>query len=257
MRFEMAKNQVIAIIMPAFNAQASIARAINSVIRQSYVDWQLYIIDDCSTDNTSKIVNNYLHDTRITLIKNNKNLGVASTRNIGILASHETIISFIDSDDEWFSDKLDVQMQELANCAGISASAYFLIDEHKRYLLSFKHDILTKEQFMKKEFRVCFSSILIKRGDNKQILFENIGHEDFLYLYEWLNLFKDIKVSKHPLVNYYVTSGSLSYDKIKACKWHYVLLKKITTLNKLKILKYMIFYMVNAFTLLVKKKLAK
>lgn len=89
MSFASIKNQSIAIIMPTFNAQASIEKAILSVIKQSYSQWRLYIIDDCSTDNTRAIINNYLYDSRITLIKNNQNLGVAGTRNVGLLTCQE------------------------------------------------------------------------------------------------------------------------------------------------------------------------
>lgn len=254
MSFASIKNQSIAIIMPTFNAQASIEKAILSVIKQSYSQWRLYIIDDCSTDNTRAIINNYLYDSRITLIKNNQNLGVAGTRNVGLLTCQESIISFIDSDDEWLPEKLAVQMDVLADQAGITASAYFYIDKQKSLLLSFKNSTLTQEQFIKKEFRVCFSSILINRGNEKNIFFEPIGHEDFLYLYEWLNFFKKMTIINQPLVNYYVAAGSLSSDKAKACQWHYFILNRICKGNHFKKVKYLCFYIINAIHLIMKKK---
>lgn len=246
----------IAIIMPAFNAEATIERAILSVINQSYSEWRLYIIDDCSTDKTRVIINSYLHDNRITLVKNQENQGVARTRNVGLLHCHEQIISFIDSDDEWSPNKLAVQIVDLANQPGIAATAYLYIDKKKSLLLSFKHSTLTLQQFLKKEFRVCFSSIMINRGKHQNILFDEIGHEDFLYLYQWISVFKTMTITNQPLVNYYVAAGSVSSDKVKAFKWHYGILKKIFKYNKNQQLKYMFFYVIHAIQLIIRKRLA-
>lgn len=250
------ENQSIAIIMPAFNAQESIGNSILSVIKQSYSQWRLYIIDDCSTDNTKAIISNYLFDSRIKLIENDENLGVAGARNVGLLTCQESIISFIDSDDEWLPKKLAIQLKVLAGQAGIIASSYFYVDKGKSLLLAFKKITLTQEQFIRKEFRVCFSSILIKRGNENNILFESIGHEDFLYIYQWISLFKEMTIINQPLVNYHVSTGSLSSDKVKSCQWHYFILKRICKGSHIKTFKYMFFYSINALNLILKKKFA-
>ena len=254
MNFASASNPNIAIIMPAFNAEATIERAILSVINQSYAEWRLYIIDDCSTDGTLAKINSYLNDNRITLIKNQENLGVARTRNAGLLHCQEQIISFIDSDDEWLPNKLAIQIVALADQPGIAATAYFHIDKQKTLLLASKYSVLTLEQFIKKEFRVCFSSIMINRGRHENILFDDLGHEDFLYLYQWISVFQTMAIANQPLVNYYVAVGSVSSDKVKACKWHYLILMNICIFNTLQLVNYMFFYFIHALQIIIKKK---
>ena len=89
----------ISVIMPTFNSEDFVQRAISSVIKQSFKDWELIIIDDGSSDNTLKIVNSYTaKDGRIKLVKSLKN-GAGAARNLGIDSSKADLIAFIDSDD--------------------------------------------------------------------------------------------------------------------------------------------------------------
>ena len=91
---------MVSIIIPVLNREKTISRAIDSVIRQTYKDWELIIVDDGCTDNTIKIVNKYTPKYNIRVVKN-KIHGVASARNTGILNSKGDYIAFLDSDDEW------------------------------------------------------------------------------------------------------------------------------------------------------------
>ena len=89
----------ISVIMPTFNSEDFVQRAISSVIKQSFKDWELIIMDDGSSDNTLKIVNSYTaKDGRIKLVKSLKN-GAGAARNLGIDSSKADLIAFIDSDD--------------------------------------------------------------------------------------------------------------------------------------------------------------
>ncbi|HDU5379159.1 TPA: glycosyltransferase family 2 protein, partial [Klebsiella pneumoniae] len=89
----------IAIIMPAYNCEDTIKKSILSVINQTYTNWHLYIINDCSVDNTSIILEDYFLNDKITIIENEENIGAAGSRNRGITLSTEPVIAFIDSDD--------------------------------------------------------------------------------------------------------------------------------------------------------------
>jgi teichuronic acid biosynthesis glycosyltransferase TuaG len=96
--------------MPAYNAAAYIAEAIESVITQKFMDWELLVVNDGSTDGTLKLVQNYSADKRIKLIsQDNKGLGAA--RNVGIRAASGSWICFLDADDLWLNHKLKVQHQ--------------------------------------------------------------------------------------------------------------------------------------------------
>ncbi|MBQ8862929.1 MAG: glycosyltransferase family 2 protein [Clostridia bacterium] len=102
--------KLISIITPAFNAEKYIKSTIESVLSQTYQNWEMLIVDDCSSDNTVKIVEDYCgKDNRIKLIKHSSNKGVAVARNTALSLSKGDYIAFLDSDDMWMPCKLDVQ----------------------------------------------------------------------------------------------------------------------------------------------------
>lgn len=102
---------LISIITPAYNAENFIGETIKSVQQQTYPNWELIIVDDCSKDYTSVLVNDYVkEDHRIRLIKAPQNGGVAKARNIGLENAKGEYIAFVDSDDLWKPDKLEKQL---------------------------------------------------------------------------------------------------------------------------------------------------
>jgi glycosyltransferase involved in cell wall biosynthesis len=114
----MMDHTIVSVIMPAFNVEAYISEAIHSVIRQTYPHWELIVVDDGSTDKTREIVDGYMReDPRIRYI-HQKNSGPAAARNRGIQASRGRYIAFLDSDDIWYLDKLEKQMDFLSSHPG-------------------------------------------------------------------------------------------------------------------------------------------
>jgi len=104
---------MISIIVPTYNRQNLIKDAIQSVVKQTYKDWELIIVDDGSTDNTKSIVSEYTKkDSRIRYFYK-KNGGQGSARNLGVLESKGEYVAFLDSDDEWLEDKLEKQISFL------------------------------------------------------------------------------------------------------------------------------------------------
>lgn len=103
-------GDLVSIIMPSYNTSQYIAETIQSVIDQSYQNWELIIVDDCSTDNTDYVVNK-INDQRITFLKNKKNSGAAVSRNRALREAKGKWIAFLDSDDLWKPDKLEKQIQ--------------------------------------------------------------------------------------------------------------------------------------------------
>ena len=101
---------LVSIIMPSYNTASFIAESIKSVLDQSYKDWELIIVDDCSTDDTDEVVKPYLSDERIKYLKNEKNSGAAVSRNRALRAAKGNWIAFLDSDDLWMPDKLKKQV---------------------------------------------------------------------------------------------------------------------------------------------------
>jgi glycosyltransferase involved in cell wall biosynthesis len=102
-------RKVISVIMPAFNSAKTIARAMDSVINQTYKEWELIVIDDSSTDETSLVINHYLERNKNIRYERNKNKkGVSGARNTGIACAKGDYIAFLDSDDAW----LEIHLQE-------------------------------------------------------------------------------------------------------------------------------------------------
>ena len=107
----MKQTPKVSIITPAYNAAEFLPETINSVLKQTFSDWEMIIIDDCSTDNTFEIATNYSKiDSRIKVIQNNINSGVAATRNNGLDIALGDFIAFVDSDDMWLPEKLEKQI---------------------------------------------------------------------------------------------------------------------------------------------------
>ncbi len=101
--------KTISVIIPTYNRAWVLLRAISSVLYQSFSDYELIIVDDGSTDNTTELLNSYFKDIHIISIP--QNMGVSHARNVGIEASSSTFISFLDSDDYWFAQKLETQIR--------------------------------------------------------------------------------------------------------------------------------------------------
>lgn len=104
-------KSLVSIITPSYNSEKFIAKAIESVLAQTYQNWEMIIVDDKSQDNSIEIIETYIEkDRRIRLIKLKKNTGVAFARNQAIQESKGSYIAFLDSDDLWLSEKLEKQL---------------------------------------------------------------------------------------------------------------------------------------------------
>lgn len=103
-------SDLISIIMPSYNTESYIADSIRSVIAQTYQNWELIIVDDCSTDRTIEIIETF-DDPRIILLKNKTNSGAALSRNYALREAKGEWIAFLDSDDLWLPDKLEKQLE--------------------------------------------------------------------------------------------------------------------------------------------------
>lgn len=234
----------VGIVMPMYNARETVLRAVQSVINQTYQDWHLYLINDKSTDDSLAWVHEQCQDPRITILDNAVNMGAAETRNVGLRASQEEVIAFLDSDDEWHSDKLRQQMQAIADGDNLVITEYHYKTRKADHDICYSKPYLQQDNFVKKQYRVCFSSVCFRRPPGG-IFFQRKGHEDFLFLYELFSRYKQARVIQTILVNYYELGDSLSRNKNKAAKWHLELLRIIYKNNPLKIYYYYAWYMVN------------
>lgn len=123
-------NDLVSIISPSYNCEKFISKTIESVLAQTYKNWELIIVDDCSTDNTDKVVARYT-DKRIKYLKNEHNSGAAVSRNKALREARGRWIAFLDSDDIWLPEKLERQICFMkTNGYHFSYTNYEEIDEN-------------------------------------------------------------------------------------------------------------------------------
>ena len=159
---------LVSIIMPSYNTGAYIMDSIQSVLSQTYNNWELIIVDDNSTDNTRSILELYRCDDRIRVLYNDKNLGAAISRNRAIRSAKGRWIAFLDSDDLWLPDKLQKQLYFMIdNDYHFSYSNYRLIDNEGEELgvLVTGPSVITKELF----FDYCWPGCLTVMYDQSFI----------------------------------------------------------------------------------------
>lgn len=178
----------VSIIMPCFNAEATIKDSINSILNQTYTNWELIIYDDASSDNTSLILDNYLRvDTRIRVNYNNINLGPGVSRNRALAQSNGNYITFLDSDDLWDKNKLLVQLNFMIDKKidfSHHAYKYFSFNDSgdKSYSNKvFKSNKIDKFKYLSKRgFGYC-NTFMFSENIKKNINFNESGDvcEDF------------------------------------------------------------------------------
>ena len=219
------KEPLINIIMPAYNCERYIEKAIESVIAQTYQSWELIVIDDGSKDNTIKIVEKIVNrEKRIKFYKNEKNIGVSETRNRAISIANGEWIAFLDSDDIWEASKLEKQML-IAKEKGLEFifTGSSFINEYGNQFKGILEvpEIVTYEKLRTHNVISC-SSVLVKKKFFKNIRMEKDDmHEDYAV---WLRILKKgIKAYgiNEPLLIYRISHNSKSGNKIKTIKMTY------------------------------------
>tara|TARA_B100000963_G_scaffold361351_1_gene396305 strand:+ start:89 stop:1027 length:939 start_codon:yes stop_codon:yes gene_type:complete len=155
------KNNLVSVIMNCFNSEKYIELSIKSVLEQTYTNWELIIWDNCSTDNTSKVVEKF-NDKRILYFSANKHTSLGFARNEALKRTNGKFISFIDSDDIWLSKKLEIQINFIEKNKEINFvySNHYVIDENGKRVFRF--------DLWKKPIGKIFHSIL--RRNNTYIL---------------------------------------------------------------------------------------
>lgn len=233
-------NSLVSIIMPAHNAGKTIAPAIESVIAQTYQDWELLIIDDCSTDATVSLVSNYAQkDTRINLLHTDKSVGKPFyPRNVGIEKSKGRFIAFLDSDDIWLPSKLQNQVSlfEEKN-VGIVFSFYEKFSSDQ--VDNVKNRVVKSPSFVSFKSALYGNPIgnLTGMYDTEKvgkIFYEDVGHEDYVL---WLTILKRGFIARNTNTveaRYRVAEKSVSSNKGKAASWTWNIYRKTLGFNIIK-----------------------
>ncbi|MGW7675730.1 glycosyltransferase family 2 protein [Shewanella sp. S23-S33] len=212
----MVKNEpLVSVIMPAYNVRKTIVRSIQSVISQTYSSWELIVVDDCSTDDTIELVRK-IDDPRIRVIVLPENSGSpALPRNVGIDNSMGQYIAFLDSDDCWRVNKLNVQVNlMLESKSYFSCTGYSILSEGKviKYLmppLNVDYRMLLTNNTIG-----CLTAILHK-DILGELRFPKCGHEDYAL---WLKILKknnSVLGVQSDLAEYNLLPESVSSSKFR------------------------------------------
>lgn len=218
-------EELVSIIMAAYNAENTIEMAIDSVLAQTYFNWELIIVNDCSTDNTKSIVEAYSKkDERIKLYSNEENLGVSKTRLKAVQLSNGNWIAILDSDDAWMPEKLAKQfeLQNEINAELLYTGSSFMDEEGEKYnwIMEVPKTVSYKE--LLKQNILSNSSALIKKDlyMENYVLCDSI-HEDFA---TWLRVLSNGATAygvNEPLLVYRLSKNSKSGNKIHSAKMNW------------------------------------
>lgn len=243
------QNDLVSIIMPAYNCENLINHSIDSVINQTYDNWELIIVDDYSKDKTFEVISKYSEkDSRIKVFRQLKNNGVSAARNVALTEARGRFIAFLDSDDIWKKNKLQLQIEfMIKNNYSFSFTSYELIHESGEKLNKiFEVPTSIKyREYLKNTIIGCLTVML----DRKRIGEINIPNTPLEDVVTWMTLLRKGTVAyglNSVLAEYRITSGSVSRDKIANAKKYYSILRNNQKLSLLDSLYCHFFYILNA-----------
>ena len=222
----MSKSEaLVSVIMPAYNCEKYVVEAINSVLAQTYKNWELLVLDDGSKDNTLQTIEEFSQkDSRIKALPNGKNMGVSATRNRGIELASGDWIAFLDSDDMWEPLKLEKQFEIVENKSAefLFTGSSYINEEGEPYKGIFEVPEKVTYKKLRNQNVISCSSVLVKKKYFQNIKMERDEmHEDYAV---WLRILKlgvtAFGVNK-PLLIYRISRNSKSGNKMKTVKMTY------------------------------------
>ncbi|MGK0739913.1 glycosyltransferase family 2 protein [Yokenella regensburgei] len=246
------KSEKVSVIMPVYNGKSTVVQSIDSILNQTYKNIRLYIIDDCSTDGTLNLLESlYSTNDRVVIYKNNKNKGVAKTRNVGIEKSQGEYIAFCDSDDLWNETKLEKQLNILdVGDIDVVCANYSTIDVRGENIAKINApEFITYKMMLGKNYIANLTGIYNAKKIGK-VYQKSIGHEDYLMWLEILRETNHAKCIQEYLAQYRVSRKSLSANKLVAARWTWDIYRKQLKLSIFPSLYYFFQY---AFRGLLKK----
>lgn len=230
------KEGLVSIVTPMYKGAAFVGDTIESVMAQTYENWEMIIVDDCSPDDGAGIavVKTYVaKDSRVKLIESKKNSGSSGTRNIALRAAAGEYIAFLDSDDIWMPDFLEKQLAFMKEKdAALVFSSYKRIDEHTKQeaLTPFIAPARVTYQSLLKTCPIFPSTAVYDLKRVEKLFFnEAMGslRDDYVY---WLNMLKTIRVAygnKEQLVYYRMRKTSITADKKKVIVPQWKVLREV------------------------------
>ena len=243
---------LVSVITASYNAENFIEETIKSVQSQTYQYWEMLITDDCSKDKTCEIIERISQkDSRVKLFKLEKNLGPAVARNNSIKEAKGRFIAFLDSDDLWLPDKLNIQINEMTDKNyAVSFTSYIYIDELGKHIGKEVQAIklLSYSKLLKNNYIGNLTGIY----DAK--LIGKIYNPMLRKRQDWCIWLEALKKSNKPalgiqnsLSKYRIRSNSLSSKKFQLIKYNYLVYRNFLKYNTFKSVGYLIIFLIEYF----------
>ena len=241
---------VVSIVTPTYNSAKYIIASIESVKAQTFKDWELIIVDDCSSDKTVSLIETEMNnDNRIILMKNQTNLGAAKSRNLAIEKARGQYIAFLDSDDLWVSSKLVKQLEFMEkNNAAFSFTSYEFINE-KGESMNRNVNVPQKMNYndlLKNTIIGCLT-VMIDVTKVGKIKMPDIRTRQDTAM--WLKILKTGTIAyglNEPLAKYRKVNDSLSSNKFKMIYKTWRMYRDVEKLTLFKTTYVFIYYIINA-----------
>lgn len=231
----MSDTPLVSIVIPVHNAEKYIGKTIESVKSQTYTNWEILLVDDCSLDDSVGVIESYLKDERIVLIKNTENLKAAKSRNRGIEAAKGQLLAFLDADDIWDKDKLtkEVAFIKSQNCA-FAYTSYEFGDEEARGTGKYVK-VLPELEYKKALSRtIIFTSTVmfdLEKISKEEVMMPDVPSEDTATWWKILRRGYKAYGLDESLTIYRRPEKSLSSNKFVAIKRIWFLYRKVEKLD--------------------------
>lgn len=218
------KGALVSVVMPLYNAANTLDKSVSSVLEQTYPYLELIIVDDCSTDDgVDRVLKLTTKDKRIRLIQLKKNGGAGVARNTAINAANGRYIAFLDADDMWFKDKLEVQLKAFKETdSALICSGYWIVDAEYNHLGEKNaQPYITYNDLLKRNVIGCLTAIYDVKKTGKVFMPEIRKRQDYAL---WLTILRKHGAAhcvQEKLAEYYIQPNSISSNKFEMLKWNY------------------------------------
>ncbi|MDO9478185.1 MAG: glycosyltransferase family 2 protein [Pseudohongiella sp.] len=234
-----SKRPEVTVVTANYNCEKFIASTMDSVLKQSFQNWEMIIVDDKSTDRSCEIIETYCEkDNRIQLVKLEDNVGPAEARNTAIRLAQGRFIAFLDSDDQWTPEKLEVQINFMKQGEfALTFTEYKKIDEDGQVISGIieRPRKVSYPKMLNSNYIPCLTAIYDSSILGKLYMPNILKRQDYGL---WLAILKVVPYAysiNQPLAFYRVRkSDSVSSNKFKSAIYHWKILRELEKVNPIK-----------------------
>ncbi|MEX6688439.1 glycosyltransferase family 2 protein [Danxiaibacter flavus] len=260
-------SNLVSIVTPIYNAELYLKETIESVINQTFTNWELLLVDDCSSDNGVTVAKMFAErDSRIKVLLMPRNGGAAAARNMAIKNASGKYIAFLDSDDTWSKTKLAIQLDFMQKeNVSFCFSSYNVVNENGEFLKQIKvRNTINYRGLLNGCSIGCltvvydverFGKLYFLDSENTDTsvapaILKRWGKEDYVL---WLTIARMLHSTSDdvmagvslPLANYRKRTGGISSNKLNAAKYQWLVYRQIEKLNPLTSLYHFLCYFVH------------